>query len=277
MSKLNSQSDQVILKAVSELQGAELKVFLAWFTDSVDFNAPQTEIQKRTGLTSPTISNAFKKLKEIDYLEQTGRVKRSVNYKLTDSFLKSINTNHPVPTSGSNTKPVLSNPNHQDKQEKEVKESSMDKITKVYNAWKTDNPKKRYGKDEVTDLVGVVVANGATEDELESFGKKFKKEAARFIDGLKTKTKSEKESWKVDVESFFDMAQAEHFKGDIILEAVAPAISPEDQEAIHTGFESAAQKRAYLSSFKKLDVDKIPGRIMENFDVTVDLSMDEGF
>lgn len=87
MSKKNTMADQINLKLLELLTGDELKTFQAWFLDSEKYNSPQTKIAERTGFSISTVSKHFKKFKDLGILEESGKIKRSKNYKLKDDFL----------------------------------------------------------------------------------------------------------------------------------------------------------------------------------------------
>jgi DNA-binding MarR family transcriptional regulator len=228
MSKLNTHSDQIILKVLKQLRGADLKVFLAWFTDSTKFNAPQTQIMERTEHNKSTVSNAFKSLIKKGILEEVKKTKRSIDYKMTDSFLKSVSASDPVPISELKSKQVLDNSLRNSRVEKIITNyqgTDMANEDKYYFKVKADHEhNKTFLKKEcASDITSYLVGAGMNEVQIEYYLNRYIKEVTSAINNIPGKAVIAKENWIKDLKNAAEMALVEYFPAPEAVRALSKA------------------------------------------------------
>lgn len=140
----------------------------------------------------------------------------------------------------------------------------MKNYEKAYLFWK-NNTKNRLSKDHTRNLVGVLVNNKISEEELIDFGKKFKIETKQAIEKAgKNKSVVEREMWFQSLEDAFDCAHIEYFPGELTLEAAEVYVSPGDLNARRAGFQNKKQMDDYLDQIPTLDTSKIERVVMSD-------------
>ena len=75
MSLYPKKTDQVLAKAVSELSGADLKVFLSIWINQQGFGTSASFLARRSNLSLNTVKRSLKDLKDANWISYSGKRK----------------------------------------------------------------------------------------------------------------------------------------------------------------------------------------------------------
>jgi hypothetical protein len=265
MSKINTHTDQILLKAMKLLTPHEFVVFTAWYTDKLSWNAPQSEIVERTKFSQTDVSKRFKGIIGKGILEVSSKAGRSIDYRMKDSFLESILNEQPLPTLGPVEESILDNPDNNSK------ETNMTNEDKIYLTIKNENKDVWLSQDFPGELISALVGANTSEEIVEAYGKRYLKEASTFINSLK-KPSAQRESWILNLKDSFDKALVEFFPPPEVVKAVSQADKDNTEPTTpgQYGMMSAKEyklQRAHADSFPELDWTKIHREVLTEEEV----------